>query len=136
MEGVVSTTQLAQDLAGLGQNLYNPPTANGWAGGRHWIDSATLVGRSNLALALLQGSEPYGDKLNPRVITNKHGYSTFKFAGQFLLDLFLQNDLASDVHESILKTAQAASGNNHYDEDATLRRFAHTVVTLPEFHLA
>jgi hypothetical protein len=136
LEGVVSTTQLADDMADLGQNLYNPPTANGWAGGRNWIDSATLAGRSNLALALLQGSESYGDKLNPLAIANKHGYSTLKFAGQFLLDLFLQNDLASDVHESILKTAQAASGNNRDDEDATLRRFAHTVVTLPEFQLA
>ncbi len=136
LEGVVSTTQLAEDLAGLGQNLYNPPTANGWAGGRYWIDSATLVGRRNLALALLQGSGPYGDKLNPRALANKYGYSTIKSARQLLLDLFLQNDLASDVHETILKTAQAASGNNSDDEDAKLRLFAHTVVTLPEFQLA
>jgi uncharacterized protein (DUF1800 family) len=136
LEGVVSTTQLAEDLAGLGQNLYNHPTANGWTGGRNWIDSATLVGRSNLALALLKGSEPYGDKLNPRALAKKHGCSTLKSARQLLLDLFLQGDLASDVHESILKTAQAASGNNRDDEDTILRRFAHTVVTLPEFQLA
>jgi len=136
MEGIISTTQLADDLAGLGQNLYNPPTANGWAGGRHWIDSATLVGRSNLALALLKGSEPYGDKLNPRVLASKHGCSTLKSATKLLLDLFLQSDLASDVHKSILKTAQAALGNNSDDEEAILRRFTHAVVTLPEFHLA
>ena len=136
LEGVVSTTQLADDLAGLGQNLYNPPTANGWAGGRNWIDSATLAARSNLALALLKGSEPYGDKLNPRALANKYECSTLKSAAQLLLDLFLQSDLASDVHESILKTVQAASENISYDEDVMLRRFAHTVVTLPEFHLA
>ncbi|MBW7990510.1 MAG: DUF1800 domain-containing protein [Planctomycetes bacterium] len=136
LEGVVSTTQLEKDLAGLGQNLYNPPTANGWAGGRNWIDSATLTGRSNLALSLLLGSGPYGDKLNPRVLANKHGCTTLKSAGQLLLDLFLQSNLAPDVHQSILKTVQAASGNGSDDEDATLRRFAHIVVTLPEFHLA
>jgi uncharacterized protein (DUF1800 family) len=136
LEGVVSTTQLAQDLAGLGQNLYNPPTANGWAGGRNWIDSATLVGRSNLALALLQGSEPYGDKLNSRALANKHGCSTLKSAAQLLLDLFLQSDLALDVRESILKTLQSPPGIGSDDEEATLRRFTHTVVTLPEFHLA
>lgn len=136
LEGVVSTTQLSEDLADLGQNLYNPPTANGWAGGRYWIDSATLTGRSNLALSLLQGSGPYGDKLNPRILANRHGCTTLKSAGQLLLNLFLQSNLASDVHQSILKTVQAASGNGSDDEDATLRRFAHIVVTLPEFHLA
>jgi len=136
LEGVVSTTQLAQDLAGLGQNLYNPPTVNGWAGGQHWIDSATLAGRSNLALVLLQGSGPYADKLNPRALANKHGRTTLKSAGQLLLDLFLQSDLPSDVRESILKTVQVTSGSGIDDEEAMLRRFAHTVVTLPEFQLA
>ncbi len=136
MEEVVSTTQLAEDLAGLGQNLYNPPTANGWAGGRHWIDSATLVGRSNLALALMQGSGPYGDKLNPWVLSNKYGRSTLKSAAQFQLDLFLQSNLAPDVHESILKTVQAQSGSDIDELEGRLRSFTHTVVTLPEFHLA
>jgi uncharacterized protein (DUF1800 family) len=136
MEGVVSTTQLAEDLAGLGQSLYNPPTANGWAGGRYWIDSATLAGRSNLALALLQGSGPYGEKLNPQVLANRHGCTTLKSTGQFLLDLFLQSDLAGDVFKSVFKTLQSPSGSDSNDEEATLRHFAHTVVTLPEFQLA
>jgi len=104
LEAVVSTTQLAQDLAGLGQNLYNPPTVNGWTGGQHWIDSTTLVGRHNLALALLRGSGPYADKLNPWIVANKHGCSTLKSAIQFLLDLFLQSDLAPDVYDNILGT--------------------------------
>lgn len=136
LEGVVSTTQLAQDMAGLGQNLYNPPTANGWAGGRNWIDSATLTGRSNLALALLKGSEPYGNKLNPRALANKHSCTTLKSATKLLLDLFLQSDLAPNVNESILKTLQSSSEIGSDDEKATLRRFTHTVVTLPEFQLA
>lgn len=136
LEGVVSTTQLAEDLAGLGQNLYNPPTANGWAGGRYWIDSATLTGRSNLACSLLQGSGPYSDKLNPWALANKHGCSTLQSAAKLLLDLFLQSDLAPDVRKSILKTVQATSGSSIDDPEETLRLFAHTVVTLPEFQLA
>jgi uncharacterized protein (DUF1800 family) len=136
LEGVVSTTQLTQDLAGLGQNLYNPPTENGWAGGRHWINSATLAGRSNLAWSLLQGSGPYGDKLNPWALANKHGFSTLKSAAQLLLDLFLQSDLSPDVYKTVFKTLQSPSGSGIDDPVETLRRFAHSVVTLPEFHLA
>jgi uncharacterized protein (DUF1800 family) len=136
LEGVVSTTQLAQDLAGLGQSLYNPPTVNGWTGGQHWIDSTTILGRHNLALALLQGSGPYSNKLNPRIVANKHGCSTLESAAQLLLDLFLQSDLAPDVNDTILKAKLAPSGNGIDDPEGMLRCFAHALVTLPEFQLA
>ena len=133
LEEVVSTTQLAQDLAGIGQNLYHPPTMKGWTGGRHWINSATMVGRYNLALALMRGSGPYADKLNPRAVAKKHGCSTPESAARFLLDLFLQSDLGPDVRDALLKKIQTPAGD---DPAGTLRRFAHKIVTLPEFHLA
>jgi len=135
LEGVVSTTQLGQDLADLGQNLYHPPTVKGWAGGRHWINSATLVGRHNLTVALLRGSGPYGDKLNPWAIAKKHGCSTPKSAARLLLDLFLQDNLDPDVRDAVLKTSQT-SGDASSDTEEAVRRCAHTVVTLSEFHLA
>jgi len=133
LEGAVSTTQLGQDLAALGQNLYHPPTVKGWPGGRHWINRSTLIGRSNLALALLSGSkEPYGDKLNPLPVATRYGYSTPESAGRFLLDLLLQGDLEADVRETLLESLSPAAA----DPSQRLRRFAHTVVTLPEFQLA
>jgi len=94
------------------------------------------VGRHNLALALLRGSGPYADKLNPWAVARKHEYSTLKSAMKFLLDLFLQGDLDPDVYETVLKTAQAPAGISSDDPEKVLRRFAHLVVTLPEFHLA
>jgi hypothetical protein len=136
LEGVISTTQLAKDLADLGQNLYHLPTMKGWVGGRHWINSATMVGRHNLALALLQGSGPYGNKLNPWTVAKKHGCSTPESATGFLLDLFLQGDLEPDVRDVLLKTAGAPADAGGGDPAGTIRRFAHAVVTLPEFNLA
>ncbi len=132
LEGMVSTTQLAQDLAGLGQNLYHPPTVEGWAGARHWLNSATMTGRYNLASALLQGSGPYEDKLNPWVIAEKYGRSKAESTAQLLLELFLQGDLNSGVRETLLKTARPETG----DSNDGLRRFTQAVVTLPEFNLA
>ncbi|MGD8501912.1 MAG: DUF1800 family protein, partial [Phycisphaerales bacterium] len=136
LEGVVPTTQLAQDLADLGQNLYHPPTVKGWTGGRHWIDSAAIIRRHNLASALLQDSGPYAGKLNPWAVAEKHGCSTFEAAGRFLVDLFLQGDFDSDVYDTLAKTAHAEVGDGSDDLEGRIRRFAHTVVTLPEFHLA
>jgi uncharacterized protein (DUF1800 family) len=136
LEKVVSTTQLGRDLAGLGQNLYNPPTVKGWPGGRHWINNATLVGRHNLALALLQGSGPYADKLNPWVVAQKHGYSTSESAMELMIDLFLQDDLDPGIYDTLLKTVEAPAGTGSDDPGRVLRRFVHMVVTLPEFQLA
>jgi uncharacterized protein (DUF1800 family) len=134
LEEVVSTTQLARGLADLGQNLYYPPTVKGWTGGRHWINSATMVRRHNLALTLLQGSGPYGDKLNPWIVAKKHGCSTPQSSARFLLDLFLQGDLESDVRDALPKIARESAGGGELAEP--VRRFAHAIVTLPEFQLA
>jgi uncharacterized protein (DUF1800 family) len=136
LEAVVSTTQLARDLTNLGQNLYHPPTVKGWIGGRHWINSATMTARHNLALALLQGSGPYGNKLNPRAVAKKHGFSTTESTVRFLLELFLQGDLESDVRDTLPKIAKASADSDGGDLAEPVRRFTHSIVTLPEFQLA
>ncbi len=132
LEGVVSTTHLAQDLAALGQNLYYPPTVKGWTGGRYWMDSASVVGRYNLALALLRDSGPYEKKLNPRIVVEKYACSTVESASKLLLELFLQGDVDPGVREMLSKTIRTKGDGS----DASLRRFTHGVITLPEFHLA
>ncbi len=131
LDGMVPTTRLAVDLARLGQNLCHPPTVKGWKGGKDWLNDWTVLGRSNLARALLAGTGPYGDKLDPSAVAGKHGYSGAESAGRFLLDLFLQGDVEPGVAEA-LRAAAAAGG----DPADPVRRFAHGVVTLPEFQLA
>ncbi len=132
LEVTISTTQLATDLANLGQDLYNPPTVKGWAGGQHWINSTAIVARQNLASALLQGSGPYGNKLNPWAVAQKHGCATPESAQSFLFDLFLQGDLDPNVYDALLKTRRRQDD----DLEGRTRYLAHAIVTLPEFHLA
>lgn len=116
--------------------MYHPPTVKGWPGGRHWINRATLLGRSNLARALLAGGEPYGDKLNPLTVAQKHGHGNAESAGRFLLELFLQGDVEANVREALLKTARRPSAAAGGDPSQPLRRLAHCLFTLPEFQLA
>jgi uncharacterized protein (DUF1800 family) len=130
MEGMVSTTQLAQDLADLGQDLYHPPTVKGWTGGRYWINATTLARRANLARALLQGEEPYGTRLNPQAVALKYGHTTPESIAQFLSELLVQNDIEPAV-QSVLSQDVLDS-----EPDAAARRLATTVATLPEYHLA
>lgn len=133
LEQTVSTTQLANDLANLGQNLYHPPTIHGWAGAKHWINTATMTARSNLALALLKGSGPYGEKLNPWLTAQKHGAANTESAARFLLELFVQANLEDEDYKTLLKTVQEPVGEK---PQTRLRTFAHTVTTLAEFNLA
>ena len=133
LEGIVSTTQLAQAVADLGQDLCRPPTVKGWTGGRYWINTATLAARSHLARALVHGEEPYGGKLDPGALARKYGYATPESAGRFLIELFLQGDLEPGVRDALLESVRTVGDG---ESGATLRRLAHAIVTLPEFHLA
>lgn len=133
--GLVPTQPLSRALADLGQALGRPPTVHGWAGGRAWINPATLIGRNNLALAMLAGEGPYADKLNPWALAQKSGHASASTAGQFLLDLLLQGGVSPATRARLASTADglADSGRN---PDQWVRRYGHLVVTLPEFHLA
>jgi hypothetical protein len=135
LEAIVSTTELGQDLADLGQNLCYPPTVKGWVGGRHWITNATMIASHNLASALLSNSGPYAKKINPSIVAQKHGFSTTKASEQFLLDLFLQGDIDPDVYKTMLKTAMEGKEKIN-DKESRIRRFTQEIITLPEFHLA
>lgn len=53
-EITTSLKKISQSLNELGQALFYPPNVKGWDGGRAWINSSTLVGRTNLISQLLR----------------------------------------------------------------------------------
>ena len=55
MEKPPSTLILAEWCTRLGQDLFYPPNVGGWNGGRSWLTSRTIIGRSNFAAALVVG---------------------------------------------------------------------------------
>ncbi len=131
LEAVLPTRPLGVALAALGQNLGQPPTAKGWEGGTSWINPATILGRGNLAAALIGGGDPFGNALDPQAIARAHGQTTPEAAGRFLLDLFLQGDLPEEPAKLLQKTATAAG-----DPAKGLRQLVHGLALLPEFQLA
>ncbi|HEY8505219.1 MAG TPA: DUF1800 family protein, partial [Gemmataceae bacterium] len=50
-----STLLMADWSARLGQDLFAPPNVGGWAGGRRWVSTQSMIGRANYAAALVQG---------------------------------------------------------------------------------
>ncbi|MBY0513627.1 MAG: DUF1800 domain-containing protein, partial [Gemmataceae bacterium] len=47
---------LVRRLAAMGQVLFAPPNVKGWPGGRAWLNTATVLERSNFAAALASGA--------------------------------------------------------------------------------
>ncbi len=131
LEANVPTLRLANDLAALGEDLCRPPTANGWAGGQDWINPATIIARSNLAVSLLGTNGPYAKKLDPTATANKHGHKDKASSGRFLMNLFIQNDLPEDIRAMIEKDG-AATGK----PAVFAGQLMHRIATLPEFQLA
>ena len=86
-----STLLLAEWTATLGQNLFYPPNVFGWPGGRAWLTTRSLIGRSNFVTSLIEGSifNPQRSLAADRLAA-KHGYegqSVPEFFSQLLVGL-------------------------------------------------
>ncbi|HUY90175.1 MAG TPA: DUF1800 domain-containing protein [Pirellulales bacterium] len=103
-----STIVLAEWTAALGQDLFEPPNVFGWAGGRAWINTRSLIARANFAQRLADGglqnaaAPPDWLKLAER---RGCGDSADAFAG-FLVQM-LSATVADDEHKRIKQAALA-----------------------------
>jgi uncharacterized protein (DUF1800 family) len=131
LEGKADSYVLAEDLNKLGQGLFFPPNVKGWDGGREWINASTLVGRANLAWALVSGRDGrYGGKIHASKIAALNGADTPAATARRLVDLLVSGPLPGET--LVRLTALASDG----PRDEALPRLVHAIATLPEFQLA
>jgi uncharacterized protein (DUF1800 family) len=121
-EKTVPTVQLGHAIAQLGQDLYNPPTIKGWAGGTRWINRQTMAARINLAHALFHGLGEAESRLAPDRIIAKYHDATSATPAQRLLHLLLQEN-----------TPQAPQAAGPPDDPASV---ASGIASLPEYQMA
>ncbi|GAB5442351.1 MAG: hypothetical protein Fues2KO_27000 [Fuerstiella sp.] len=129
LEGSTNTIAMAEALDQLGQGLFYPPSVKGWDGGRTWINSSTLLGRSNFIRRLLENEKTRFDRGS---LTEYLASIDVKTPAQ-LIDFLQQSLFAVPIptaaRERIL--AVAADGSR----DQRFLNTVHAVCTLPEFHL-
>jgi len=128
-----STLLLAEWSARLGQDLFYPPNVGGWTGGRHWLSSRTVIGRTNFALALVGGALTHPSQpLDAFALARK--YRRVNSAGnafEFYDDLLLGGRLDPATRETILRVA----GQNSDSQDETLRQAVAMLLARPEAQL-
>ncbi|HZY85276.1 MAG TPA: DUF1800 domain-containing protein [Gemmataceae bacterium] len=128
-----STLVLAEFVAHLGQDLFHPPNVGGWPGGRDWLSARGAVGRSNYAVALLEG-EPVGrPAFDPVPLARRHGRAAdLETAVSFHAELLLGSTPAPAWHERLL----AALGPKPSLTTPTLRRAVQLILASPDAQLA
>jgi uncharacterized protein (DUF1800 family) len=139
----IGTTALAVVLEGLGQRIFYPPSVKGWDGGTAWINSATLLQRHNLALALTSTQDDrFGRRLDPAALVRKYNKRTDEEIVDFFVLLFLQGDLAPAARARLLEYLASARQQSYPvywtsndAEDHRLRAVCHLLLTQPEFQL-
>ena len=85
----IATQNLGPSLAGLGQDLYNPPTSAGWPGGMDWLNDASIVGRHRLAAEMLAPDGKSLYDIHVQSLAAAHGKTEPAAALPFFTDLLL-----------------------------------------------
>jgi uncharacterized protein (DUF1800 family) len=113
----------------LGQALFEPPTVEGWKGGRAWINSATMMGRANFAAQLALGRR-FGEIADPAETAARRGWQRPRDAVDYYSELLLARDATAACSAIEEQLAHAAG-----PLDRRLRGVLHLFLTLPEYQL-
>lgn len=121
----VSADALGEACSKMGQALYAPPSVAGWDGGPAWINTASLIARTNFALALLSGGDKdFGGRCDPARLAARSGATRPRDAARFAVNLLAQDGFDPREADRIVDRAASAT------------EAASAVLTSPEYQLA
>ncbi|MEJ7590271.1 MAG: DUF1800 domain-containing protein [Planctomycetaceae bacterium] len=128
LQGSTNAFDLAEEMLTLGQGLLYPPSVKGWDGGRTWINSSTLLGRSNLVRTLITN-----DKTRFGKTTLKQYLAAQKVTNPREIIDYLETVLfAVPVPEAARERVEALMKSR---SDGSLIEGLHALCTIPEFQL-
>jgi hypothetical protein len=112
-----------------GQELFAPPNVEGWVGGPVWINSGTLLERTNWAADVVWGRSENGlTPFDPLAWAARYEAPPDRAAVAFL-DLLLQGDLGDEARRLTLDAGRDGTPDG-------LRKALQRLANCPEFQLA
>jgi uncharacterized protein (DUF1800 family) len=132
LDGTSNAQSIAQGLMQIGQGLFYPPNVKGWDGGRAWINSSTLLGRSNLMAKILADETTKFDDKSLAEYMEERRVRTLPEATDYFANGLLPISLTDALKEQLQQTAESQSG----DFDQKLRSLLHAMTSLPHCQLA
>ena len=127
LAATVKWPPVARLLANLGQDVFEPPSVKGWEGGRLWINSSSILLRTNFATDLASGEQIA--TLLKSIIDGAGGTSESVVAR---LDKLLLGGTADDgLRAELVAHHKQADGN----ATQQLRSLLQLTLSLPEYQL-
>ncbi|MGB0595238.1 MAG: DUF1800 domain-containing protein [Rubripirellula sp.] len=131
LNGSTDAFRLATTLQQLGQGLYFPPSVKGWDGGRTWINSSTLLGRSNLIRNLLGDDKTRFGKQGLEQHFTSQGAQSMGEVVAYLETVLFAVPLPDTARQKIAQLADSPAAKENRLRDAV-----HLLCTIPEFQLS
>lgn len=122
-----NTTRL---LAELGQDLFQPPSVKGWEGGRLWINSDTMLQRTNFAAELTSGVR-FGPIDDPGSAATALRLNTSEEIVHHYTDVLLAQNVKVSAMEKLIDYLERGTGGRF----ARIRGMIHLIMSMPEYQL-
>jgi uncharacterized protein (DUF1800 family) len=120
---------LAAACDAQGQELFAPPNVAGWVGGTVWINSNTLLERSNWVADVIWGRSENGLAPFDALAWAARSKLPPDRANRAFLDLLLQGDVGDEARRLALDAGRDGTGDG-------LRKALQRLANCPEFQLA
>jgi uncharacterized protein (DUF1800 family) len=129
LEMTVNVNQLTDGIREIGQGLLYPPNVKGWDGGRSWVNSSTLLGRTNLVYLVLSDEKTRFAGGSLQQFLASQGVDDLEQAVNWFVDHLLAVDLEPSRRAQLAAAAEA-------DSDESYLQLLHALSTLPEFQIS
>jgi uncharacterized protein (DUF1800 family) len=131
----VSPVALADVCSKLGQTLFHPPNVAGWEEGKAWINSSTLLGRSNFAQEIVAGrGGRFAGRTDPAALAVKYGRTSDREIVEFFLELLVDGNVPEETRAHLAKSIAVPHGSGTANRDR-VRTVVQLILSLPEYNL-
>ena len=130
----------ATDITNMGQDLLNPPSVEGWHSGIEWINSGTLMKRTNFAAELIS------DQSRPGVIDIMDRVKSVGGSPEAVVDTCLDVmgplEIASEARQELIEHAESLGpidwedGSSDENGSARVSEIIQLIVSLREYQFA
>lgn len=131
MEGSSDTYKMAEASGRLGQRLFYPPSVKGWDGGRTWINSSTLLGRSNWVREVLDNDRTRFDQSDLLVYLAQNDVDSMERLIDWAEITLFAVPLPKRLRQAVQEIASTQS-----DRERAMKDALHLLCASPEFQLS
>lgn len=132
LKATTDTISLTSAIAAAGQSVFYPANVKGWDGGRAWINSSTLLARSNLIAGILESENTkYAGGPLEQLVERNDATSPDRLV-DWLTDLLLAAPLPAAAREQLVDLARECQA----DPGRQAANVVGAMSILPEFQLA